>query len=136
MTTAIDLIHEGKLQELWQMCCGFLSLDINEFMKIQRRLLEQQLELLNHCELGRKIMRGARPQTVEEFRQVAPLTTYKDYCPELFEKREDILPEKPEQWIRTSGRSGDFPYKWIPLTPEFVYEMSVIAQGSGYYLLL
>jgi hypothetical protein len=129
MTTAIELVREGKLQELWQMCCGFLSLDINEFMKIQRRLLEQQLELLNHCELGRKIMRGARPHTVEEFRQVAPLTTYKDYCPELIEKREDILPARPSEWVHSSGRSGEYPCKWIPLTPDFIREMSVIARG-------
>lgn len=129
MTTAIDLIREGKLQELWQMCCGFLSLDINEFMKIQNRLLEKQLELLNQCELGKKIMRGAKPKTVEEFRQMVPLTTYKDYCPELVGKREDVLPAKPSEWVHSSGRSGEYTCKWIPLTPDFIYEMSVIARG-------
>jgi hypothetical protein len=91
--------------------------------------MEQQLELLNHCELGRKIMRGARPQTVEEFRQVAPLTTYKDYCPELIEKREDVLPARPSEWVHSSGRSGEYPFKWIPLTRDFINEMSVIARG-------
>ena len=76
------------------MCCGFLKLDIKEFMELQNNLLLQQLELLNNSPIGKKIMRGAKPKTVEEFRQMVPLTDYKDYCPELLEKREDILPTK------------------------------------------
>ena len=51
-------------------------------------------------------MRGARPRTVEEFRELVPLTTYKDYCPELLEKREDILPAKPVLWAHSSGQVG------------------------------
>lgn len=129
MPKAIELIREGKNKELWQMCCGFLSLSIGDFMDIQKRLLVQQLELLNHCKLGEKIMHGAKPKTVEEFRQMVPLTTYKDYCPELVEKREDILPARPSEWVHTSGRSGEYPCKWIPLTPEFLQEMSVISFG-------
>lgn len=111
------------------MCCGFLSLNISEFMGIQERLLLQQLELLNNCPLGEKLMRGARPETVEEFRQVVPLTTYKDYCPELIGKNESILPAKADEWVHTSGRSGEYPCKWIPLTPEFLQEMSVVSFG-------
>ncbi|MCX7911806.1 MAG: GH3 auxin-responsive promoter family protein [Dehalococcoidales bacterium] len=129
MPRAIDLIRDGKFHELWQMCCGFLSLDIDEFMVIQRRLLEQQLRFLNGSKLGQKLMRGANPATVEEFRKVAPLTTYRDYCPELLEKNDDALPVKPAQWVRTSGRSGEYPCKWIPLTPQFIQEMSVVAFG-------
>jgi hypothetical protein len=129
MLRAIDLIHEGKNKELWQMCCGFLSLSIEEFMEIQERLLMQQLELLNHSAIGEKIMRGARPKTLEEFREVAPLTTYKDYCPELFEKRDDIVPVKPEYWVRTSGRTENYQCKWVPFSKEFIKEMSVISFG-------
>ena len=69
------------------MCCGFLSLDIEEFMEIQNSLLLQQLELWSSSAIGKKIMRGAKPKTVEEFRQLVPLTDYKDYCPELLEKK-------------------------------------------------
>jgi hypothetical protein len=129
MTRAIDLVREGKNKELWQMCCGFLSISIDEFMGIQERLLVQQLELLNRSAIGKKIMRGARPQTLEEFRQVAPLTTYKDYCPELLEKREDVLPARPAEWVRTSGRSGEYPCRWIPITRESTHEMSVLMYG-------
>jgi phenylacetate-coenzyme A ligase PaaK-like adenylate-forming protein len=131
MPTAIELHREGRDEELWQMCCGFLSLSISDFMDIQKRLLLEQLELLNNCKLGEKIMRGARPKTVEEFRQTVPLTTYKDYCPELLEKREDILPGKPELWAHTSGRSGEYPCKWVPISHDYALELSKILYGIG-----
>ncbi len=131
MPKAIDLLQQGRNEELWQMCCGFLSLNTDEFMEIQERLLIKQLEALNNCPIGQKIMRGAKPKTVEEFRQLVPLTTYKDYCPELLDKNEDILPAKPSQWVHTSGKSGEYPCKWVPLTTEFSHEMSVISYGVG-----
>ena len=58
-----------------------------------------------------------------------PLTTYKDYCPELAEQREDILPAKPALWVHTSGRSGEYPCKWVPITSEYRQELSVIMYG-------
>jgi hypothetical protein len=128
---AIDLLRQGRNEELWQMCCGFLSLNLDEFMEIQKNLLLQQLELLNNSPLGRKIMHGARPETVEEFRQLVPLTTYKDYCPELLEKREDILPAKPEMWAHSSGRSGEYPCKWVPLSSAYVQQLSANLCGIG-----
>ncbi len=131
MPKAIELLREGRDEELWQMCCGFLSLSINDFMDIQKRLLLEQLELLNNCKLGDKIMSGAKPKTVEEFRQMVPLTTYKDYCPELIEKREDILPGKPELWVHTSGRTGEYPCKWVPMTSDYAVELSKVLYGVG-----
>jgi hypothetical protein len=131
MPRAVDLLKQGRNEELWQMCCGFLSLNISEFMDIQKRLLVEQLNLLNNCELGRKVMRGARPQTIEEFRQRVPLTTYKDYCPELLEKQETTLPARPSQWVRSSGRSGEYPCRWIPVTPAAEQEASVLMYGLG-----
>ena len=109
MPRAIDLIKQGRNEDLWQMCCGFLKLNLNEFMDIQNHLLLEQLELLNNSTLGLKIMRGVRPESIEEFRERVPLTTYKDYCPELLEKRESGLPVKPFQWVRSSGKSGETP---------------------------
>jgi len=52
MPKAIELLRQGRDEELWQMCCGFLSLKISDFMDIQERLLVQQLDLLNNCKLG------------------------------------------------------------------------------------
>jgi len=131
MPRAAELLHEGKKEELWQMCCGFLGLTLDEFMDIQKRLLLEQIGLLKSCPLGKKIMRGAKPKTIEEFRQQVPLTNYDDYCPELIEKREDVLPVKPAFWVHSSGRSGEYPYKWVPITPAFSHELSVILYGVG-----
>ncbi len=131
MPKAVELLRQGRDEELWQMCCGFISLTLEQFMTIQKRLLLEQIELMSRCALGKKIMRGAKPQTVDEFRKQVPLTTYADYCPELPEKREDILPAKPIMWVHSSGRSGEYPCKWVPITPAYCHELSVIVYGIG-----
>jgi len=131
LVRAVDLLRQGRTEELWQMCCGFLSLNLEQFMEVQRRLLTEQIELLCQSQLGRKLMRGARPETIEEFRKLVPLTTYADYCPELAEKRESCLPVKPALWVHTSGRSGEYPCKWVPITPRFAEEMSAVMYGIG-----
>ena len=113
------------------MCCGYLKFDIEQFMAIQKRLLLGQIEVLNQSKIGRKIFNGAIIHTVEDFRQQVPLTDYSVYCPELVEKREDTLPEKPLYWVHTSGRSGVFPCKWIPVSPSYVKELSRILYGIG-----
>jgi hypothetical protein len=131
MPRAIDLVCQGRNEELWQMCCGYLKLDISEFMEIQRSLLLEQLELLKNSPLGEKIMHGARPKTIEEFRQDIPLTDYDDYYEDLSEKREDILPVRPALWARTSGKTGNYPCKWVPLTQKYVDKLSTILYGVG-----
>lgn len=123
MATAGELLKQGRYEELWQRCCGFIDLSLEDFMKIQRRLLSEQLELLKRCELGRYIMNGADPYTVEEFRERVPLTTYADYAPYLLEKREDALPKKPALWQYTSGKSGEYPFRWAPVTAEQLKEI-------------
>jgi hypothetical protein len=116
MTTAGELLRQGRRDEIWKKYCGFIDLSLEEFMEIQERLLMEQIQLLGKCELGRKLLRDRLPTSVEEFRQMVPLTTYADYLPYLAEKREDVLPEKPVCWVRTSGRSGEYAYKWAPVT--------------------
>jgi len=95
MPRPIDLLKQEREEDLWRMCCGFINLSLEQFMIIQKRLLVEQIGLLKGCELGRKMMRGAMPETVEEFREQVPLTTYTDYLPELEERKEEILPAKP-----------------------------------------
>jgi len=131
MPKVVELLQQGRNEELWQMCCGFLTLSLEQFMAIQKRLLLEQLELLNNCALGHKVMNGAKPKTLEEFREWVPLTTYANYCPELLEKREDILPVKPALWVHTSGRSGEYPCKWVPISPAYSHQMSVLMCGIG-----
>jgi len=133
MSRPSDLLREGKKEELWQMCCGFIDLSLEQFMDIQKRLLLEQIELLKSCELGRKVMRGAMPSTVEEFREQVPLTTYADYLPELVEKREDVLPAKVARWVRTSGYTGKYDVKWVPMLEDFVREYQKAATGIALF---
>jgi len=116
MTEIGELLRQGRTEEVWQRCCGFIDLSIEDFMKIQKRLLLEQLELVKKCALGRYIMNGANPYTVEEFREQVPLTTYADYAPYLLKRRMDVLPKKPILWQYTSGKSGEYPYRWAPVT--------------------
>ena len=125
MSKVNELIKQKRSSELWQMCCGFLDLNIDQYMAIQKQLLLEQIELLKHSQLGRKIMRGAMPNSIDEFRKQVPITTYKDYCPELIEQRENVLPAKPERWVKTSGKSGEYPHKWIPITKKFWEEAGI-----------
>ena len=60
----IKLLRQGRTEEAWQRCCGFIDLSLEDFMRIQWRLLSEQLGLLKECELGRYIMNGANPHNV------------------------------------------------------------------------
>jgi hypothetical protein len=132
MLSVAQLLREGRTREVWELGCGFLDLDLSGFMRLQRRMLMEQMELLKRCELGRRIMRGAEPRSIEEFREEVPLTTYQAYAPYLLEQREDVLPEPPLLWQRTSGRSGEYRFKWVPVTRRMYEEMG----SAGLAMLL
>jgi len=123
MSTATELLRRGKTREVWQKYCGLIDLNVEQFLETQKHLLLEQLELLGNCELGLKVMRGARPSNLEDFRSQVPLTTYEDYFPYLPEQMEDGLPEKPLFWQRTSGRSGEYRFKWVPVTERLFNEV-------------
>jgi len=123
MPTAIELLRENKTRELWLKCCGFIELSLEQFMTIQRQLLQEQLEQLKDCEMGQKVMQGATPRNVREFREQVPITTYADYHPYLLEQVEDALPEKPLLWQRTSGRTSEYSFKWVPVTARMYREL-------------
>ena len=131
MTRPIELLRQGRKEELWQMCCGFIDLSLEQFMAIQKRLLLEEIGLLKNSELGRRVMCGAMPETVEEFREQVPLTTYADYLPELVEKREDVLPTKPAIWVHNIGWPGKYHVKWMPFPERFLYEFERVAAGVG-----
>jgi hypothetical protein len=131
MTRPIELLRQGRKEELWQMCCGFLDLSLEQFMTIQKRLLLEEIELLKNSELGRRVMRGAMPKTVEEFREQVPLTTYTDYLPELVEKKEDVLPTKPAIWVHNIGWPGKYHVKQMPFSERFLHEFERVAAGVG-----
>jgi len=99
-------------EELWQRYCGFFDLSLDEYMEIQGGLLMEEVELVADSVLGKKVMGGKKPSSVEEFRRLVPLTTYDDYEPYLSERQEDVLAVKPVLWCHSAGRGGTF--KWIP----------------------
>ena len=76
-------------------------------------------------------MRGAMPETLQEFREQVPLTTYDDYLPELVERSEEWLPKKPALWVHTVGRAGEYNFKWVPLSERFLHEFERVAAGVG-----
>ena len=133
MTTIADLIKQGRTDEAWQRCCGFIDLSLDDFMRIQGRLLEEQLELMKRCDLGKYLMNGSAATTVNEFRDLLPLTTYDDYAPYLIEKREDTLPTRPAMWQYTSGKSGSYPFRWAPVSTEQIREMESLILAMFFF---
>lgn len=116
MSKPADLFREGRQDELWKQCCGFIDLSLEDFMGVQKQLLLEQLELLKKCDLGHDIMHGLSPRSIDEFRATVPLTTYDDYAPYLLKRRPTGLPRKPVVWQYTSGKSGEYAFRWVPVT--------------------
>ncbi len=115
MSTATKLLKQGRTDQIWTKYCGFLDLELDEFMEIQERLLLEQIDLIHRSEIGRRFIQEV-PNSVEEFRRSVPITSYEDYELYFDEKREDILPQEAYLWAHTSGRSGRL--KWIPYTKQ------------------
>jgi hypothetical protein len=116
MDSGVQLLRKRQYKELWKQTCSFIDLSLPEVMNIQKNLLLEQLPLLRKSGIGQAIMGGAAPQTVAEFRRQVPLTTYKDYSAYLLKRQEDALPVQPLLWGHTSGRTGEYDFKWCPLT--------------------
>ncbi len=122
-------LKEYTSAELWDEYCGFLDMDLNSYMHIQSRLLEEQLSLFENSPLGKRIFAGNHPRNVKEFRSMIPLTTYKDYADMLIFKREEMLPLPPVVWLQTTWESGSHPVKLAPYTKEMldVYQHNLLA---------
>lgn len=103
-------------REVWEEYCGFLDLTADEYMQMQSRLLMEQIELMSHCELGRRFFGDEPPKSVEEFRRRVPLTRFEDYADILLVKREEALPAPPVLWLSTTWEGGDRPFKCAPYT--------------------
>ena len=103
-------------------------------MAIQRRLLLERIELFKEPRAGQWVMHGVMPSIVEEFRKQVAETTYADYCPELMEQREDVLPTIVAKWLRTSGHTSEYDVKWWFALQEFLNEYEKVA--TGVFLLL
>jgi len=117
--SALNPIVRSEDDREWQRYCGFLDLNVEQFMAIQETLLLQQLRRVGGSLLGHKLMGSSVSGSVDEFRGRVPLTSYPDYLPEIEAGHEYALPEKPALWAHTSGASATF--KRVPYTSEFYH---------------
>ena len=111
-----EKLHQYSKEEIWEEYCGFLTLSSEEFMSIQNRLLLEQIEMWSASGIGQGILKGKHPRTVEEFREMVPLTTYEDYATTLLAKQYSALPEDPVVWVQTTWEGGIHPIKTAPYT--------------------
>ena len=124
-----EKLKKHQYKEIWQQYCGFLDLSMDGYMKIQRRLMEEQIQLWSNSGLGQSILKGKHPRTIDEFRQMVPLTEYEDYADILLSKRPDMLPGNPIIWIQTTWEGGKHPIKVAPYTRSMLdtYRNNVVA---------
>jgi len=100
----------------WDEYCGFLGLSIEDYMHVQNRLMEEQMSLWCPSGIGRHILKGADPRSIDEFRDLVPLTDYEDYADILLARREDMLPAPVVTWVETTWEGGERPIKLAPYT--------------------
>lgn len=122
-------LREQNNDEIWQEYCGFLDLSLDEFMSIQFRLMEEQIEKWSRCGLGKAMLDGRTTSSVEEFRRTFPLTTYEDYADVLLHKRSEMLPDEPIVWIQTTWEGGRHPVKLAPYSKSMLdtYRNNVVS---------
>ena len=125
-----QLLRDGRNEELWERYCGYFKLSPESFMEIQERLLLEQIERLGKSQIGRHLLGSKIPTSVEEFRQNVPLTAYADYEKYFDKQVEDVLPEKPFVWARTSGRTSNKGPKWIPYTKTMYDRLGDLTVGA------
>jgi len=115
-----QLLKDRQYERIWHEYCGFLDFSMAEYMDIQNRLMLEQIEMYSGCELGRRIMKGGKPSSVDEFRQMVPLTRYEDYADLLLPRIESVLPSKPLLWIETTWEGAKNPIKVAPYTESMI----------------
>ena len=111
-----EQLQKQQYQEIWNQDCGFLDLNMEEYMNIQKRLMEEQISLWSNSTIGKTILKGKTPGNIEEFREMVPLTDYEDYADILLRKDGDSLPGNPVIWIQTTWEGGKHPIKVAPYT--------------------
>ena len=133
-----EKLRRYSKEDIWREYCGFLDMSMEEYMDMQRRLMEEQIQVWSDCELGRRILRGQKPVTIEQFREMVPLTTYDDYADILLKKQDSCLPEKAVLWIQTTWEGGLHPMKTAPYSKGMLdtYKRNmmacfILATGTG-----
>ena len=111
-----EQLQKQQYREIWNQYCGFLDLNMEEYMNIQKRLMEEQISLWSNSTIGKTILKGKTPGNIEEFREMVPLTDYEDYADILLRKDGNSLPGNPVIWIQTTWEGGKHPIKVAPYT--------------------
>ena len=125
-----ELIRRREFARAWQRHCSYLDFSIQEFMHIQQRLLEEQLELGRRSPLWRRVFGDVVDKlTVDNMRELIPLTEYEDYEPYLKDLPSDILALPVKEWARTSGLSGK--PKWVPYTEDAYEHLGLCTITTG-----
>lgn len=117
-----EMLRNQNYEKIWKSYLGFLDLDISEFMIIQKRLLHEQIELLNQSKLGIKLFGNQKIETIDDFRTKVRLTTYDDYAETLLNKKSDDLPSEPLHWVQTTWKGGTNSIKLAPYSKNMVTE--------------
>lgn len=107
-------LYNRTKEEIWKTYCGFLDYSMEEFMDVQTRLMEEQIELWTNSLVGRSILKGQEPKTIDDFRRIVPITTYNDYADILLAKRKDSISMNPVVWLQTTWEGGKHPVKVAP----------------------
>ena len=82
-----ERLKRDSRTDLWKEYCGFLELSIDDYMYIQNRLMEEQIQKWSASGLGKRFLGDKVPQTVDEFREAVPLTSYIDYADVLLTRQ-------------------------------------------------
>ena len=90
-----EKLKKQKRDQIWSEYCGFLDMSLTEYMYVQRRLMEEQLELWRSSGLGKSLLKGKEPRTIDELRTMLPLTTYEDYADVLLSRQVEMLCAEP-----------------------------------------
>ncbi len=124
-----EKLKKKQYEEIWEEYCGFLDLTMEQYMHIQKRLMMEQISLWSKSGLGKKLLKGKTPKTIEEFRKALPLTSYEDYADVLLGKKIAMLPEEPVLWLETTWEGGKRPVKTAPYTRSMLktFQANVIA---------
>ena len=103
-------------QTTWDRYCGFLDLNLEDFLLIQEQRLIDWLPRLADSAVGRVTMDSHIPGSVREFRRTVPLTRIEDYLPYLKDDSGRDLPDPTVAEAKTIRRNCE--ELWVPYTQE------------------
>lgn len=109
-----EKLRKFSKSQLWQEYCGFLDMDMERYMYTQRRLMEEQIRVWCDCPLGKRLLDGKKPENINQFLDMLPMTRYQDYSEDLLSRHEGVLCAKPAIWIETTWEGGLHPIKAAP----------------------